>query len=29
MTVWEFLYRLGNNTGGSRPFRAPFFLPGM
>jgi len=28
MTVWDLPYRLGNNTGGPRPFRAPFFFTG-
>jgi len=28
MTVWDLPYRLGKNTGGSRPFRAPFFFTG-
>jgi hypothetical protein len=28
MTVWELPYRLGNDTGGPRPFRAPFYCTG-
>jgi hypothetical protein len=28
MTVWGFLYRLGNYAGGSRPFRAPYYHTG-
>jgi hypothetical protein len=28
MTLWEIPYRLGNYTGGTRPFRAPLSFTG-